>query len=755
MINNATYTDILAEIREFFAQHLLVNSFIDGQLYDFQAKDNVYSAVVLVPTPSQIQNTQLNLALDLYFVDRINEDGSNTRDVYNDELQIVQDFISYFTNRPNAWNLSPENINIEPFEQKFVDILAGWRLSVQVLLPFRKNVCEIPLDDDRPEPPVPPVPPTPPTPYKKDHAQLRNLDYEHAGHTGFQKQLNSDNAGTGISIEIDPVTGEVVISNTKTSAEWGNIEGNIENQTDLTNALNSKQDTLTAGTNINIDSNNVISAVDTTYSQGTGITIDANDVISNDVSPLVPAQATVDNQLADKDFVNSSIATSTATFRGTYNVVTDLHLSTSATHQQVATALGNTISLADNNDYCFVEIPTDDLTPTETLQVDRYKYNGSSWSFEYTLNNSGYTSAQWKAINSGITSGKVTQYDGYATSKQDTLIAGTNITIDADGKTISSDIPQATSSVAGKVLLGAAGGAATYESVENRLPICYPTTASEIKTTSMLVKSSVSDNGKILTENGFVYNTSGNPTVSDTKVICDLGVGFFEKKLENLTINTEYHIKSYGQNASGLVYGSELVQRTLLSPIPVEYQLVEYLESSGTEYLIVSTSIDLSYNIKITFTPTTLNLNTKGIFGSRIGGVGTLSHNFFVTGTTNQVRYDYGTSSIFTNTYGLTECKIETNTIYGETNFNGLLYHFQPRIDTFNSPMLLFTSMQNGNMFDGLPMKVMYFEYGDKKLYPVYRIADNKPGMYDIVNGVFYTNQGTGEFTVGPDKDWE
>lgn len=235
---------------------------------------------------------------------------------------------------------------------------------------------------------------------EKDHSKLDNLDYEHAGHTGFQPTLTEDNAGTGISIETDPVTGEVVISNTQTSAEWGNIEGNIEDQTDLNFALTSLSDSID-------------------YVQ---MNVDA-------IEELIPVQATQQNQLADKDFVNSSIATSTATFRGTYNVVTDLHLSTSATHQQVATALGNTISVADNNDYCFVEIPTDDLTPTETLQVDRYKYNGSSWSFEYTLNNSGYTSAQWKAINSGITSGKVTQYDDYATSKQDALTAGSGISL--------------------------------------------------------------------------------------------------------------------------------------------------------------------------------------------------------------------------------------------------------------------------------------------------------------------------------------
>lgn len=153
---NATYTDILNEIRDFFSRHQLVNSFVDGQMYDFQAKENIYSAVVLVPTTSQIQNTQLNLALDLYFVDRINEDGSNTRDVYNDELQILQDFVAYFSKRPNTWNLDPENINIEPFEQRFADILGGWRLSVSVSLPFYKNVCEIPLKDVQPVP-LPPI----------------------------------------------------------------------------------------------------------------------------------------------------------------------------------------------------------------------------------------------------------------------------------------------------------------------------------------------------------------------------------------------------------------------------------------------------------------------------------------------------------------------------------------------------------------------------------------------------------------------
>lgn len=137
--------------------------------------------------------------------------------------------------------------------------------------------------------------------------------------------------------------------------------------------------------------------------------IDARAKIYEDVLPLIPAQASEDNQLADKDFVNSSISTATATFKGTYNSVAEL--------EQVT---------ADANDYAFV-ISTDSAGNTV---YNRYKYSNGSWLFEYALNNSSFTAAQWAAINSAITSGDVqklaalptkTQLDALLAAKQDTL----------------------------------------------------------------------------------------------------------------------------------------------------------------------------------------------------------------------------------------------------------------------------------------------------------------------------------------------
>ena len=109
------------------------------------------------------------------------------------------------------------------------------------------------------------------------------------------------------------------------------------------------------------------------------------------ISALIPQAATADNQLADKEFVNSSIATATATFRGTF-----------------ATLAALEATPADRNDYAFWAHKDE----AGNTCYDKYTYDGSAWKFEYRLNNSSFTAAQWGAINSGITGALVTRLSG-------------------------------------------------------------------------------------------------------------------------------------------------------------------------------------------------------------------------------------------------------------------------------------------------------------------------------------------------------
>ena len=105
--------------------------------------------------------------------------------------------------------------------------------------------------------------------------------------------------------------------------------------------------------------------------------IDFIDYLPNDVSK--------ENKLTTKDFVNSSIATNTANFLGTFNTLEEIEALTDVT----------------NNDYAFWKT----IDTLGSVVFKRYKYIAykQEWKFEYELNNSSFTAEQWEAINSGIT----------------------------------------------------------------------------------------------------------------------------------------------------------------------------------------------------------------------------------------------------------------------------------------------------------------------------------------------------------------
>jgi len=123
--------------------------------------------------------------------------------------------------------------------------------------------------------------------------------------------------------------------------------------------------------------------------------------VENDIDAIeakIPSAASASNQLADKNFVNSSIATNTATFKGTYNSLAELQAVTGAT----------------NNDYGFVI----EYDQQGNEYYDRYKYNGTAWIFEYKIESTPFTAEQWAAIQSGITSGDVAKLAALPTKAQ-------------------------------------------------------------------------------------------------------------------------------------------------------------------------------------------------------------------------------------------------------------------------------------------------------------------------------------------------
>lgn len=138
------YTDIVQDIKTFFDNHIAVNQFLNISEADFNANKNVFPAVILVPQPSTFYRNQLNLSFNLVVCDILTESRDNTKDVYSDTLDIIRDFLAEFTDNPELdWGID-ENETVTPFEEKYDDILAGWVLNFNILVPISLNQCEVP-----------------------------------------------------------------------------------------------------------------------------------------------------------------------------------------------------------------------------------------------------------------------------------------------------------------------------------------------------------------------------------------------------------------------------------------------------------------------------------------------------------------------------------------------------------------------------------------------------------------------------------
>lgn len=268
------------------------------------------------------------------------------------------------------------------------------------------------------------------------------------------------------------------------------------------------------------------------------------DTLLQPIKDVIPLTATAINQLADKNFVNSSIATSTATFRGTS--------ATGLTEQQFLTwANGLT---HDDNDYVYWN--TTDSSGNTLFK--RYKYDGSNWNYEYTLNNSSFTADEWASIQSGITSALVTKLGGIEAGAEVNKIEKIKIN----------------------------GTEQTITNKEVNLP-AYPTTlpASDVYTWAKqstkpsynLSEIGNADDVKAIENltgtSGYLKKTGSNTWTLNTTVVTVRELGTVDNELNNLAYGIQWT-----KNASTCTrVGNPLLHRTL----PIQSQMKGCVEKNG------------------------------------------------------------------------------------------------------------------------------------------------------------------------------
>lgn len=189
------------------------------------------------------------------------------------------------------------------------------------------------------------------------------------------------------------------------------------------------------------------------------------------------------------------------------------------------------------------------------------------------------------------------------------------------------------------------------------------------------------------------------------------------------------------------------------------YQEVEYLQTTGTQYIAMTSDVLASgYVSKIKYKATTFVTQNPVLqhgttnANAREGNLGTSASGYSAWFNHNDqaALIPSSDTGIVTGTVSNTGSGI---TVDLETPDNTATYSW-----TFTPNLTGGTFLcRNGrSTYQYGKFYVYYYGLDDggtpvRRMYPCYRLSDNVAGMYDKITDTFFTNSGSGTFTVGPD----
>ena len=196
--------------------------------------------------------------------------------------------------------------------------------------------------------------------------------------------------------------------------------------------------------------------------------------------------------------------------------------------------------------------------------------------------------------------------------------------------------------------------------------------------------------------------------------------------------------------------------------LPAAYQQVEYIKSEGqqwidTGYKITSQHIIVEFKCDFSETSSLNGLSLCGSNGSYYDlvpyhsdgyGSGVFQHWVGTSGGIFQLTYNTTSPNIVKYELDNGTISCELNGVSSSNSYNGSI------ISNYN--FFIFGKNGYGNSAErAYGYKLYYFRIIDdnnlvRDFIPCYKKANNEAGLYDLVSGTFYSNQGSGDFIAGP-----
>lgn len=184
-----------------------------------------------------------------------------------------------------------------------------------------------------------------------------------------------------------------------------------------------------------------------------------------------------------------------------------------------------------------------------------------------------------------------------------------------------------------------------------------------------------------------------------------------------------------------------------------EYRALQYIESTGTQYIDINYVPQIGDVYNMTFQPLILDIN-QVYFGSRTTGDWRTSMDQVYVNQPNATIIN-GTSYInkllFFSGIGFTDYSTVSLTEIYDYTFEILSGNYD---GNSSESLYIFALNNKGDALANSNIKLYKFKiYNNNNLVrdfmPCMRKSDNKVGLYDLVNNIFYENSGSGQFVKG------
>ena len=185
--------------------------------------------------------------------------------------------------------------------------------------------------------------------------------------------------------------------------------------------------------------------------------------------------------------------------------------------------------------------------------------------------------------------------------------------------------------------------------------------------------------------------------------------------------------------------------------IPSGYTFYDYIESTGTQYIDTGFKPNNNTKVEMKINITTLPTPITCLFGGR-DAVNKNNFSVWAIVGTN-MRWDYASNQLAAGNLVVGDNTIikdkNTNILNGVTISTNTLETFQ---SIYN--LTLFGTNTAGTVNYPSAFRLKKCKIWDngtliRNMIPAKKNSDNKVGMYDLVNNVFYSNAGTGVFSTG------